>query len=299
MEDHARKHDAGVWQCLCAVVGIDQGQEDAVKETAAPHVSLGFGSSEVHCPPMILERPPTVAHQLIWELEEHPDPPIFHAASSARSLSAVRGFAPPSWQALAAGARPQSREPDDYEPGRVRTRWQHEAASGVEELRREDFFMGVGEDAKVLVRSKGGPGAGLVLSSCPTCRVTKLEHQVVRVVLLRTLRLPPPPPLTGRACRCPCGHHRAACAHAGVLGRREWALENVLIWHCRMSLMGGESFKLWWTGCFFLENGSWPWTPLLCARVVIGVEVGRRSAPVARHFLAQLAGVGMVGARCS
>ena len=52
----------------------------------------------------------------------------------------MRGFAPPSWHALAAGARPEPREPDDYEPGSVRTGWQHEVASRVEEFSGEDLF---------------------------------------------------------------------------------------------------------------------------------------------------------------
>ena len=78
---------------------------------------------------MIWERHPTVAHQFMAELEGHPDTPILHAvAASVRSLTGVRGFAPPSWQALAAGARPELREPDDY--GSVRTGWQHERISG-------------------------------------------------------------------------------------------------------------------------------------------------------------------------
>ena len=250
VEEFARKHDAGLWQCLCDVLGIDPGQETTVKETAVLPMSLGrlglrsavklrvpaFWASWADCLPMILERHPTVVHQLMAELEEQ-DTPILHAvAASVRSLTGVRGFEPPTWHALAAGARPEPREPDDYEPGSVRKGWQHEVASRVEEFGREDLFTRVGEDVQALVRSQGGPGAGLVLSTCPTCRVTKLETQLFRVVLLRRLRLPLP--LTVRTCRCglpldPCGHHRAACAHAGVLGRRGWALENVLARICR------------------------------------------------------------------
>ena len=58
----------------------------------------------------------------------------------------------------------------------------------------------------------------------------------VRVILLRRLHLPLP--LTVRSCRCglpvdACGHHRAACARAGVLGRRGYALETVTARICR------------------------------------------------------------------
>ena len=87
-----------------------------------------------------------------------------------------------------------------------------------------------------MVRLQAGPGAGLSLSTCPTCRVTSLESDVFRITLLRRLQLPLP--LTVRTCRCgrrldACGHHRAACARVGVLGRRGYAVENVAARICR------------------------------------------------------------------
>ena len=59
---------------------------------------------------------------------------------------------------------------------------------------------------------------------------------ICHLLLLRRLRLPLP--LIVRSCRCgqpldSCGHHRAACAQAGVLGRRGWALESVVARVCR------------------------------------------------------------------
>ena len=76
----------------------------------------------------------------------------------------------------------------------------------------------------------------MALSTCPLCRVTRLEPCLFRVLLLRRLRLPLP--LTGRNCRCgfpldSCGLHRAACARAGVLGRRGFAVESVAARICR------------------------------------------------------------------
>ena len=92
------------------------------------------------------------------------------------------------------------------------------------------------DPAKALVRSHGGPGAGLALLTCPTCRLTKLDPHLFRVVLLRRLQMPLPP--TVRSCRCgrlldSFGHHRAACARAGVLGKRGYALESVVARICR------------------------------------------------------------------
>ena len=135
------------------------------------------------------------------------------------------------------GARPEFREPVDFEPGGTRNGWQHEAASRVEESFREtNLFPRMGDARKALVRSQGGSGAGMALSTCPVNRLTTFSPQVFRVILLRRLHLPLP--LTVRNCKCGqpldiCGHHRAACARAGVLGGRGWALENVVARICR------------------------------------------------------------------
>ena len=86
------------------------------------------------------------------------------------------------------------------------------------------------------MRSQGGPGAGAVLTALPTGRETTIPSHLFRVILLRRLRQPLP--FTGRACRCgrlfdPNGHHRAACARPGVLGRRGFALESAAARICR------------------------------------------------------------------
>ena len=52
------------------------------------------------------------------------------------------GFETPSWPAVAAGAQPDAREPEDYEPGGARVGWQREAASRVERHFRDiQVFM--------------------------------------------------------------------------------------------------------------------------------------------------------------
>ena len=187
---------------------------------------------------MIHQRHPDVAAQLVRQLEGHPATPSLQAAAAAaRSLSRVRALEIPSWAALARGQRPAPRQPDEFEPGCDRSGWQHEVASKVEEEFRDGNLFGRLDDAsKALMRSQGGIGSGLALSTCPLCRVTRLEPFLFRVLLLRRLRLPLP--LTGRNCRCgqpldSSGHHRAACARAGVLGRRGFAVESVAARICR------------------------------------------------------------------
>ena len=79
-----------------------------------------------------------------------------------------------------------------------------------------------------MIRSQAGPGAAATLSVAPTSRETTIPSHLFRVVLLRRLRLALP--VTVHSCQPldPCGHHRAACAQAGVLGRRGFALESIM-----------------------------------------------------------------------
>ena len=86
------------------------------------------------------------------------------------------------------------------------------------------------------MRSQRGPLASTAFTCFPTSRMTRIDPAPFRALLLRRLRLPLP--LSVRSCRCgrpldAFGHHRAACATAGVLGRRGWALESVAARVCR------------------------------------------------------------------
>ena len=99
-----------------------------------------------------------------------------------------------------------------------------------------DGSVSLNEASRALVRSQAGTGGGVALSTCPTCRLTRFDAQVFRVLLMR--RLQKPLPLTARNCRCGhfldvFGHHRAACARAGVLSKRGFALESATARSCR------------------------------------------------------------------
>ena len=48
------------------------------------------------------------------------------------------GFQPPSWEAMARGARPNVRELDDFVRGTDSRGWQHEASFRVEEFFRQE-----------------------------------------------------------------------------------------------------------------------------------------------------------------
>ena len=115
--------------------------------------------------------------------------------------------------------------------------YRHEASSRTEQPFKDMLFAArLSPSAQATIRSQEGPRAGMALMTCPTCRITTIPPQLFRVTLLRRLRLPLP--LTVRSCRCGLpfdefGHHRAACAQAGVLSRRGWALESVVVRICR------------------------------------------------------------------
>ena len=116
------------------------------------------------------------------------------------------------------------------EPGGFKHGWQHEAASRVERHHRDHTVMPTwAEHEKALMRSQSGPFAGVALSVAPINFLTRIDPSLFHVLLLRGLRLPLP--LSLRVCQCgrpldPCGHHRAACSGAGLLGRRGFAVES-------------------------------------------------------------------------
>ena len=87
-----------------------------------------------------------------------------------------------------------------------------------------------------MLRSQSGPLAGVPLSTTPSNILSRIDSHLFRVLLLRRLRLPLS--LSARQCRCgrlldAFGHHRAACARAGVLGRRGFAVESAGARICR------------------------------------------------------------------
>ena len=92
---------------------------------------LGGVAQRVHigAAGLLYARHPHVVERFIVQLEGSETPFLGTAAVSARALSGTMGFEPPSWRALVDGVCPDSREPEDCEPGVSLQGWQHEAAS--------------------------------------------------------------------------------------------------------------------------------------------------------------------------
>ena len=259
-QEFCDRNDGALWQCLSRIMQIPATQPDDVRETASMPMVLGglglrsarrtsqaaYWASWADCLPMVQQRHPWIAALFVANLSGQPHTPFLRAASEATFHLARAGFEAPTWHALARGARPGPREPEEIEPGAVRRGWQHNASSEVEKHARIQLFSRVSDQVRALVRSQGGPGAGAALTggpgagaaltALPTGRETTIPSHLFRVILLRRLRQPLP--FTGRVCRCgrlidPNGHHRAACARTGVLGRRGFALESAVARICR------------------------------------------------------------------
>ena len=198
---------------------VDLSSDPSVRESASLPLSLGglglrsavglrkaaFWASWCDCLPMIKERHPTIASQLLRSLEGRPERPNLQAAVNAQlRLIGVLGFAPLVWRAVMHGARPHPQEVDHFQFGAWMDGWQHEATSRVDTDFRQELFTRVDERTRALIRSQGGSGAGLCLHTCSMCLITRFEPQHFRVILLRRLRQPLP--LTQHSCLC--GHPR-------------------------------------------------------------------------------------------
>ena len=109
--------------------------------------------------------------------------------------------------------------------------WQQKAAECVDApFVATNVWPILTNQEKALMRSQTGPLSSLPFTVLPTNRFSRFDPQPFRVLLLRRLHLPLS--LTARQCRCgrpACGHHRSACAVAGVLGRRGYPLETAAV----------------------------------------------------------------------
>ena len=148
----------------------------------------------------------------------------FHVGGLAACEEQLRreGFEAPGWRDLAHGLRPGAQQEAERTVG-VAPGWQHEATDAV-----LIHFL------KTSVRPRLTLVEQALLRRAIT--ISRFESSVFRVLLLRGLWLPLPP--STRKCRCGRllavhGHHRAACAVVGVLGRRGFPVESAAARVCR------------------------------------------------------------------
>ena len=183
----------------------------------------------------IQSRHPILAEELIAALDNPRGAFYLQGAAECREMLLDRGFDAPRWGAVAHGSRP-GRGLDDAEPAEAAHGWQRPASSASEECFRRGAVWPRLSGDRALLRSQSGPLSGVPFISSPAFHHSRFSSQEFRVLLLRRLWLSLP--LTSRVCRCgrpldSCGHHRAACSRAGVLGNRGYALESAAARVCR------------------------------------------------------------------
>ena len=198
-----------IWSCLCALLDIGPIQDESVRRSCGIGVGRD-GSPECRRYQCLGIQgkfgrllADGVAHCFVEQLEGHLD----SIPECSGFLRGTMGFDPP-WQSLCEGARgtPRARRLRTGDGERQR------------QFREEVLFEQMTPQARALVRA---------LTTAPTSVLTKIPPHLFTVVLLRRLRLPFP--LSQHACRCgrpidPFGHHRAACARVGGVGRLGFAL---------------------------------------------------------------------------
>ena len=141
------------------------------------------------------------------------------------------GIDVPEWGDIDRGQRPGF-HPDDEFSRFTSIGWLAFASTPEEAF----FNCDLSQTDQALARSQRGPMASIPFFTAPVSVATRFDPQCFRMLLLR--RLWCQLPLSSATCRCgqpldTRGHHRGACANAGVLGRRGFPLESCAARICR------------------------------------------------------------------
>ena len=179
-----------------------------VKQTRVPP---GSGAEPLgklaDCLRMVRQRHPSVADNMIHGLEDGTEP--------------------------GSCVRPGARAP------RTKVGWQQKAFKSLHQKFHEESYLRLTDAERALMHSQHGPLASVPFTAVPTTRMTRFEAQLFRVILCQRLLFLP----SSRTSRCgrqldPYGHHRAACAEPGVLGREVFLLSALRHKVCRRQVRG-------------------------------------------------------------
>ena len=165
------------------------------------------------------------------QLEAHEPVGCFLSVLQCQRQLTVVGLVIPLWEELA-NTPPERVEPELNQP---KMGWQQRASQKLEDRFIHDTVWPALKTVPDL-SSAARPLASAPLTVLPTSKATKLDAQPFRLLLCRKLHLPLH--LSMRTCRCGrlldvFGHHRAAFAVAGVLGKKGYPLECAAAQVCR------------------------------------------------------------------
>ena len=164
---------------------------------------------------MIKQRHPLTARLMVRHLEAHEPVGCFLSVVQCQRQLTDAGLVIPSWEELANTPPERVEEP---EPSQPKVGWQQQASRKLEDtFIHDEVWPALTDSAPASSR----PVAARPFGVCTTHSFTTC-----------------PFPLSMRTCRCGrqhdiFGHHRAACAVAGVLGKRGYPLECAAAQVCR------------------------------------------------------------------
>ena len=246
----AIQHDAGIRQCLedllhipvtdavWAMASLPFGSEGLSLRNAERLRTTAYWSTWADTLPMIRERHPRVADHILVSLSQGGGGFHLEAAHESRDCLLRADVAVPEWGDVNRGQRPGSHQDDEF-PRFSRMGWQSFAATEIEEVFFDTtVWPRLDPTHRALVQSQRGPMASIPFFTPPVSTASRFDPQSFRVLLLR--RLWCQFPLCSATCRSR-GHHRGACAHAGVLGRRGLPLESCAARICRRQGVGQHS----------------------------------------------------------
>ena len=247
--EYARVHDNRVLQCLCDVLHIRNGLPGQTLETASLPLTLGglgvggsgrvrdaaFWGSWADCLEMVKARHPQVAQDMMTGFRSQRSGCLSSVTGAVNRLLEV-GVHVPEWKEIADGLRPEDLGVAEWEPCEGRGWQRHASATVHDQYREQVVWPHLSLAERALVRSQSGPLASVPFTALPIHRISRMDPEPFRVLLLRRLRMPLP--LNVRACRCGrlldvLGHHRAACSRVGELGKRGFAAESAVAQICR------------------------------------------------------------------
>jgi len=243
---YADAHDQAVWHTLLKLLG--EAQDTALqKNKERAQLPCRLGGCGLRCSrrtapaaywaaladvlPTLQQRFPHWTGNLVQELEagnEQRDC-LKEALRAARRLRA-EGFEPPSYEALAAGARPPNPDPGEVDAGEWRHGWQYFASSAREAYYLEHSVLPHSTRAEqALLRSQAGRNCARALTAVPSDDTLTFTPEEFAVTLRRRLRLPLFLPAShcngcGRALDR-FGDHLAACMPSGRVQARARPVE--------------------------------------------------------------------------
>ena len=192
--DYAEKHDKSVNRCLEQILQMDDITQHIWESASMPLTLGGLGvggasrmcdaahwSSWADCLEMVQNRHPHIAHSILGGLATR-TPGYLRAVQESGDRLRGSGVQVPSWEALAAGLRPEDVDMEP-EPSQPKHGWQKFASVTIQNVHRETVVWPTLSPAEqAMVRSQSGPLASVPFTAMPTSRVTRISSDLFRVL---------------------------------------------------------------------------------------------------------------------